>query len=464
MCNDKDLEQNPDINTEEISEEAEVVEESQENGELEEAQDSSEEISFEAKKKSDPRNIIILGLLVVLIAAAIVLVILVVDKNKDGNSKADDVTEQVTGPTKRSGEFDIDYEKQVKKLCDYKKVPVAISCEYEINDAVKQQYFEQILDSYGINKYKKVEGRTTVEEGDIADIDYTGYKDGVAFDGGQASGIIMDVSNNCDSTGMPYIEGFSDPIIGMSIGETKKSEITFPEDYGNADLAGATVTFEYKVNDIYINETITIDDISDEKVEEAFGQTAGITTADALRDQIDVDLNQMKYSATVDAVKNYMLDNCEVDIPDGYLDARLNEYKNSFVEENVPDGETLESYLESSGMGISVQQLEDNWRETLIKQIKIEFIFGLIAQKEGVEIDEEVFNEYMDYILSAGQGRFEDYESLYKYFGSGNKEEGEKYLKSQYLVNKAIDIVSEDADVSFEETEEMGLDGVTDTE
>lgn len=402
----------------------------------------------ESKKVIDPRNIIIFALVIVIIAAIVVLVMLMNSNKKNESTEVS--TEQSIYTGKRSGEFDIDYEKQVTKLADYSNVPVTLSTEYEITDEAKQLYFERVLDTFGINKYKEETDRDTVEAGDIADIDYTGYKDGVAFDGGSAQGVMLDVSNNTDTTGMPYIEGFSDPIIGMSVGETKSSEITFPEDYGNEELAGATVTFEFTVNSIYSTDTLTVADMTDEKVNEYFGASTGVTTVDSLVEQIEKDLNQQKYSATVEEVKTYMIENSEVDIPEDYFEARFYEYEQSFINENVPEGETLESFIQSN-LGITVEQLEENWRSTLENQIKAEFVFGLIAQKEDIQMEDDVFNDYMDYIISASSGTLADKDAVYEYFGSGNKEEGQKYLESQFLVNKAIDFVSEKAVVSFAE-------------
>lgn len=85
-----------------------------------------------------------------------------------------------------------------------------------------------------------------VQEGDTVNIDYTGTKDGVAFDGGSATGYNLVIGSNS------FIEGFEAGLIGHSIGEDVKLDLTFPKDYNNADLAGAAVVFDVKINSISV--------------------------------------------------------------------------------------------------------------------------------------------------------------------------------------------------------------------
>lgn len=161
-------------------------------------------------------------------------------------------------------------------------------------------------------------------------------------------------------------------------------------------------------------------------------------------------MNKQLYSAEVDKIKSYMIENSTVEIPDEYLQARLNEYIASFTKENVKDGQTLKKYLKSN-YNMTVDQATEKWKENMTDQIKTEFIFGLIAEKENIKMDDDTFNSYVDYIVSASNGQFSKADEVYKYFGSGHKDEGKTYLKNQYLVNKAIDTVTEKANVTFED-------------
>ncbi len=399
-------------------------------------------------EKNNKKKIAVIAVLVIVIIAAVIAIVAGINKRKSGTDATE--TENASA-TQRSGQFDIDYEKQVTKLADYSAIPITVDPDYEVTDESKQSYLTSVLTSFGGDPYKQVTDRDTVEAGDYVKVDYTGYKDGEAFDGGSASDQLLDVSNNCSVSGTSFIDGFTAPIIGAKVGDTVKGDVTFPEDYGNDDLNGQTVTFEYTIKGIYSADPVALADLTDEQVNTVFGTSAGITTVDDLNTQIESDLKQQLYSAEVTQIKNYMVENSTVDIPEEYLQARLNEYITSFTDENVSDGQTLEDYL-STNYSITLDQATETWTNNLTTQIKVEFIFGLIAQKEGIEMDEDAFDNYVSYIISASNSQFSEADDVYEYFGSGHKDEGEDYLKKQYLVNKAIDLVTGNAQVTFSDS------------
>ena len=398
-----------------------------------------------SEKKNTGKKAVIAVIVIALIVAIIALVAVISGKNKKDGSKS---ATEAGSETMRSGQFDIDYAKQVTKLADYSGVAITVSNDYEINDTAKQTYLTNVLQSYGADAYKQVTDRDTVADGDYVKVDYTGYKDGTAFDGGSATDVLLDVTNNSQVGGSSFIDGFTKPLIGAKVGDKVNGDVTFPEDYGKDDLNGQTVTFEYTVKGIYSADPVALADMTDEQVNTVFGK-AGVTTNAQLSTQIEKDLNKQLYSAEVNKVKSYMIENSTVEIPDEYLQARLNEYIASFTKENVKDGQKLEDYLKTYNM--TVDQATEKWKENLTDQIKTEFIFGLIAEKENIKMDDDTFNSYVDYIVSASNGQFSKASEVYKYFGSGHKDEGKTYLKNQYLVNKAIDKVTEKANVTFED-------------
>lgn len=398
-----------------------------------------------SEKKNTGKKAVIAVIVIALIVAIIALVAVISGKNKKDGSKS---ATEAGSETMRSGQFDIDYAKQVTKLADYSGVAITVSNDYEINDTAKQTYLTNVLQSYGADAYKQVTDRDTVADGDYVKVDYTGYKDGTAFDGGSATDVLLDVTNNSQVGGSSFIDGFTKPLIGAKVGDKVKGDVTFPEDYGKDDLNGQTVTFEYTVKGIYSADPVALADMTDEQVNTVFGK-AGVTTNAQLSTQIEKDLNKQLYSAEVNKVKSYMIENSTVEIPDEYLQSRLNEYIASFTKENVKDGQKLEDYLKTYNM--TVDQATEKWKENLTDQIKTEFIFGLIAEKENIKMDDDTFNSYVDYIVSASNGQFSKASEVYKYFGSGHKDEGKTYLKNQYLVNKAIDKVTEKANVTFED-------------
>jgi len=137
-----------------------------------------------------------------------------------------------------------------------------------------------------------------------------------------------------------------------------------------------------------------------------------------------------------------------VTIPDEYLDARLQEYQHEFEADNCNDTQTLEQYAKNNNT--TVDDMKKQWKELMIKQIKIEFIFGRIAEKENITISDDDFKSFVDYLVSSGNSQMADENAVYKYYGGGNKEDGKKTLRQLYVVNQAISYVVEKANITVE--------------
>ena len=142
-------------------------------------------------------------------------------------------------------------------LGEYKGIELNETPPSVSDDDVSQYINTQFLSSKAA--IVPVEDRTDVREGDTVNIDYAGYKDGVAFSGGTAQGYDLTIGSG------NFIPGFEDGLIGSNVGDTVSLDLTFPENYGNADLAGAAVVFEVKVNSISVTE---VPELTDELVQE----------------------------------------------------------------------------------------------------------------------------------------------------------------------------------------------------
>jgi trigger factor len=315
-----------------------------------------------------------------------------------------------------------------------------------------------LLPSYGITGIE-VTDHDTVQEGDLVLIDYTGYKDGEAFDGGSGTDVMFDVSNNYDVTGQSnYIEGFADGLFGAKVGGTAKSEVTFPDNYSSEELAGQPATFEFTIKGIY--EAVTMDNLTDEMVAEAFTDTDdSITSKDALREYVRGVLERQQESNKnqdeVDAAEDYIIANSTIEIPEDYMQMRMEEYKTSFTRDYCSDSQTLEEFLEANGT--TVDAMTESWSTSLEKQLQVEFLFGRIADLEGIEADDDDFSQFVSYIISSGNIDASSEDDVYDYYGLGNKEDGEQSLRQLYRVNQAITFVVEHANVTEEnasETEE----------
>ena len=361
------------------------------------------------------------------------------------------VQETYNGPS--SAQMDIDLSKQVTKLADYKGIDVTITGDYDVTDEQVNERTLAFLNYRGV-KGAEVTDRDTVQDGDLVLVDYTGYHNNEAFDGGSATDVMIDVSNNCEATQQTgYIDGFSDGLIGAKVGEETSSDVKFPDEYSNnPDLAGEMTTFKFKVKGIY--KALTLDDLTDAQVKENFSDAQIETKEDLIKNvraMMESQASSSKSQDTVNKVQTYMLDNSEVTIPDEYLEARLAEYQAQFTRDNVGETQTLEEYLTANNTTLEDQQ--KNWRTSLEKQIKLEFIFDRIAELEGLEIDQDKYEQFIDYIISSGNSELSTESAIYDYYGNGNKEDGKKNLKRLYLTNDALSFVVENANVTVQKAD-----------
>ena len=361
------------------------------------------------------------------------------------------VQETYNGPS--SAQMDIDLSKQVTKLADYKGIDVTITGDYDVTDEQVNERTLALLNDPG-EKGAEVTDRDTVQDGDLVLVDYTGYHNNEAFDGGSATDVMIDVSNNCEATQQTgYIDGFSDGLIGAKVGEETSSDVKFPDEYSNnPDLAGEMTTFKFKVKGIY--KALTLDDLTDAQVKENFSDAQIETKEDLIKNvraMMESQASSSKSQDTVNKVQTYMLDNSEVTIPDEYLEARLAEYQAQYTRDNVGDTQTLEEYLQANNTTLA--DMQKTWKTSLEKQIKLEFIFDRIAELEGLEIDQDKYEQFIDYIISSGNSELSTEASIYDYYGNGNKEDGKKNLKRLYLTNDALSFVVENANVTVQKAD-----------
>lgn len=343
-------------------------------------------------------------------------------------------------------------------LCDYSAIEVTIEGRYGVEDADVTAYLAQLLSDYG-PFYTDDPDKTTIEEGDIVDVDYVGKKDGVAFDRGSAEHQLLDVSNNSSVDGSRFIDGFTDGLLGASVGDTVDCDVTFPDNYGNEELAGQPVVFTFTVN--AIQKEMTVEDVDDAFAKEQFQ----VETAEEMRAQLREYLESVAvYNRERDAyqaVQDYLLENCTVEVPEDYLAARLSDYRRNFIATNCGGDESqLESFLDVY-YGKSVEEMEEYWREMTERSIRLELIMDLIAEELAVEVDEEALADYASQ-MAAGNG-YGSAEEMYPSYGFGDPDYGEVYFRRLYRYDQALDQVIEMAVVHVNDTGAAGSGSEADT-
>ena len=181
-----------------------------------------------------------------------------------------------------------------------------------------------------------------VENGDVAIIDFEGFKDGVAFDGGKGENYSLEIGSNT------FIPGFEEQVIGMKVGDEKDLDLTFPEDYGAKDLAGAKVVFKVKVNEIKVKQTRELD----EDFFEDLGME-GIDTEDKLKEEIKASITAQKEmdaeNKYVDSILEAVAKNVEVDIPEEMVEEEIDRLMKRFEQQMKMQGISLDLYYQFTG-------------------------------------------------------------------------------------------------------------------
>ena len=344
-------------------------------------------------------------------------------------------------------------------LCGYNTIEVTISGDYEVTDQDVLDYVEKIF-TQGGPFYTADQDKTTVEEGDIVNVDYVGKLDGEAFQGGTAENQNIDVSNNSSASGTSYIDGFTDGLLGASVGDVIESNVTFPEDYNNEDLAGKEVVFTFTVNSI--QKEVTVDTMDDEFASEQFHVDSVDAVYEQVRQYLESSAESTHKNDIYSAIEDYLLDNCTVDMPADYRSDVIEAIRQNFISRYCDGDESqMESVLTS--YGYTEESIEQEWSDSVESSIKLELIVKAIAEKEDIQIDDTEFENYVNNIVS--NGGYGDADTLYSNYGYGDAVYGENQIRVIYLAGLVLDKLSETAVVTENAVEETeGTEAAESTE
>ena len=316
-----------------------------------------------------------------------------ISKDTDGLETEETTVEDEETTTER--DYDMGYDVfDYVTLGDYKGVEVTLDGDYEVTDEDIESYIEAAISSdLG---YVEDEAATVVEEDSIVNVDYVGSEDGVAFDGGSAEDVTLDVAANGDISGTTYIDGFTAGLVGSNVGDEVAYEVTFPDTYGNEDLAGHTVVFTFQVN--WIGKEVTADNITDDIVAANTDYTTVEEYKEALAEDCQAEMDETIESDTTDAVMETVINNATVTgVPENLLNGLVHMYTSSLESYYCSDGQTLEEFVTEQGDDYDemIAEIQDEMTES----IKEELVFEAVAKTEDLELDEETFESMLDYYM-----------------------------------------------------------------
>ncbi|NLM63274.1 MAG: trigger factor [Mollicutes bacterium] len=261
------------------------------------------------------------------------------------------------------------------KLGKYKNLSVKKD-EVVVTDEEVQEALEQTLNNYTEMVVKEGE----IKEGDIAIIDFEGFKDGVAFEGGKGENYSLEIGSNT------FIPGFEEGLIGLKKGDTKDLELTFPEDYPNEELKGQSVVFKVKVNEV--KEPVTPE--FNEEFFEDLGME-GINSKEDLEKQLRENIQARKEveveNKYIDELLAEAAKTTEIDIPEVMIEEEIDRMIRQFEENLKMQGLSIEQFCQFTNS--DEQALRDQMKEEATTRVKYRLMLEEIVKQENIQISDE---------------------------------------------------------------------------
>ncbi|MCF0229776.1 MAG: trigger factor [Parasporobacterium sp.] len=285
-----------------------------------------------------------------------------------------------------------------------------------------------------------VEGRAA-EMNDIANIDFEGFVDGEAFEGGKAEGHTLTLGSGA------FIPGFEEQIVGKNIGEEFDVNVTFPEDYQAENLKGKAAVFKCKLNDLKVKELPEVDDEFAAEVSEF--DTLEEYKADIRKSMEAAKLEESKRAAETQLVEK-AIENAEMIIPDPMVDMEVYQVAQNFQMRIESQGMKMDQYLQLVGQ--TPEQFLEQARPSAVNNIKSRLVLEAVAAAENLTVSDEDLEEEVKKMAEMYQM---EYDQLKEMIGDKEKEN----MKKDVLMGKAADFlfdnaVAVDAPAEEAETEE----------
>ena len=309
------------------------------------------------------------------------------------------------------------------KLGKYKGISMK-KVEYKVTDEDIQKELERMADKN--SRLVSVENEPVVEK-DIVVIDFEGFVDGVAFEGGKAENHELEIGSKT------FIPGFEDQIIGMKIDEERDINVKFPEEYFSAELAGKDAVFKVKLHEIKRKELPNLDDEFAKDVSE-------FDTLEELKNSIKEKLeeentNKAKYETENNAIKK-VCDSTEIEIPSGMIDTEIDNMLKDIETRLSYQGFNMKQYLQM--VGKTEEDMRKEYEEQAKISVKNRLVLEAIVKAEKLEASEEEITEKINEMAENYGRKAEDLK---------NNEQLINYIKNNMAIENAVKFVVENAKI-----------------
>ena len=300
----------------------------------------------------------------------------------------------------------------------------------ELNREVLARVYDTLVKEIGTDEEISEEASKALENGDTAVIDFEGFENGVAFEGGKGENYNLVIGSNT------FIPGFEDQLVGKKAGEEVEVNVTFPETYHAENLAGKPVVFNVKVNDVKVKEVPALDD-------EFAKDTTEFETLAELRADVKAKLEEQAKNAADAEMRNALVEkvsaNTEVEVPEAMIQHQID---NMLMELNYQlqyQGLNLQQLLEMTGRG--VEELREERRADAERLVKSSLILEAIAEKENVEVNEADVDAELEKMAAM-------YNMEVEKIKSSLRETDIEDIKGQIKIRKTIDLLVENATIA----------------
>ncbi|MFA1822521.1 trigger factor [Virgibacillus oceani] len=294
----------------------------------------------------------------------------------------------------------------------------------EITDEDVDHEIEHLRDHHA-ELVVKEEGK--IAEGDTVVMDFEGFMDGEAFDGGKGENHSLEIGSN------QFIPGFEEELIGKETGEDTDIQVTFPEDYHAEELAGKEAIFKVKIHEVKYKELPELDDEFAKDVDDE------VETLDELKKKKKEELETQRTQDADNQKRETLIEeasaNAEVDIPAAMVDTELDQMMKEFEQQLQMQGMTMEMYSQFSGQ--DQDGLKEQMREDAEKRVKTNLTLEAIANKEELEASEEDINAELEKMASMYGAEIEQLKQML----GGNTDA----LKGDLKMRKAIDFLADES-------------------
>ena len=265
------------------------------------------------------------------------------------------------------------------------------------------------------------------ENGDITTIDFEGFVDGIAFEGGKGTDYPLTLGSGS------FIPGFEDQLVGAKAGDHVEVNVTFPEEYQAAELAGKAAVFQCDVKKVETKELPELDDDFAQDVSE-------FDTLAEYREDVKKNLTEKKEKEARAAKENTAVDkaieNAEMEIPDAMLNTQVRQMMNDFASRMQSQGLTMEQYFQFTGM--IAEKMQEEMKPQALKRIQTRLVLEKIAETENIEVSEDEVNEEISKMAEMYKMEADKLKEL---LGDRELEQ----MKKDMAVQKAVTLVADEA-------------------